>query len=63
MHTGEWNVARADGQILMTYWGSQSEAEKWLDYYRTTYPHGAPMPGGGVYPDFGFHLVSRRTPS
>lgn len=55
-----FNVAKADGTLMLLQWVSPFDALKWLRYYTEQYAAGTPYPNGkGVYPEAGFHIVKR----
>ena len=57
-----YNVAKRDGTLMLLQWVPGREIEKHLHYYLTRYKPGLPYPNGkGVYPDWGFHIVAKRT--
>jgi len=55
-----YNVADRDDRLMLCCnVPTQTEAEKWLQYYNDKYPPGAPYPNGlGFYPDFEFRVIS-----
>jgi len=58
--SGNYNIAKQDGTILLENWVDWRNAVYWLEYYNRKYAPGTPFPNHqGVYTDQGFHIVEK----